>query len=242
MKRIWILKVPMILLLIISLSGLAHAGDDQRSWVLVSLGVNGLAMDDINNTDFRWHEDSPDGFGLGEVTAGMALSFGIGYDLSPAISYGLIWEHQYATTKGTDQDLTADVNLAADNFLGRMEYRFLRKEKWRLGLAGSLGYMVVGGEINKTTSGASYGDSDLSGNTWAFEGMAIVDIVVGKSSTLQISGGWREAKVKSFKNASAPVLKDDGSDMSLDYSGFTARVGLKYSFGSSEYQTTPDIK
>ncbi len=240
MKKPWFFVVMMTLVLVGSQVNSSVADDGQGSWVLVALGINGLAMDGINNTDFRWHEES-DGFGLSDVNSGMSLSFGLGYDLSAAFSYGLIWEHQYASTSGTDQELKADVNLASDNFLGRMDYRFLRKDKWRLGVAGSLGYMVVGGEVNKTTSGASYGESELTGNTWAFEGMVIVDVVVGESSILQISGGWRDAFVKSFKNGSATVFKDNGDNMSLDYSGFTARVGLKYVFGSSADQSSPDI-
>ncbi len=213
----------------------------EGSWFQVSFGVNGMAMDDINQADFRWHEDSPDGFNLDKVNSGLALSLGVGYDLSPLLNYGLFWEHQYASTKGTDMEIEADVNLAADIFTGRMGLNFIRQEKWRLGVVGSLGFLVAGGDVNQTTSGASYGQKDLSGNCMVFEGMANLDIQVSESSILELTGGWRLADVESFKYGSAPALKADGSDMSLDYSGFTARVGLKYRFGTLEKQTTPEI-
>ncbi len=237
-----LLTISTILVLVLGVTTNAAAAEGEGSWFQVSLGYLGMAMDDINEADFRWHDDSPDGFNLGKMNSGMALSFGLGYDMSPSLGYGLFWEHQYASTSGTDGDLTADVNLAADTFSGRLNYNFVTQKSWRLGLAGSLGYLVVGGDVNKTTSGASFGETDLAGNTWALEGMAVLEFVVGESSTLQVTAGWRDAKVTSFRSGSATVVKDDGQDMSLDYTGFTARVGWKYRFGSLDDQTVPDIK
>jgi hypothetical protein len=225
--------ITLTLILVLAVGSSSFAEESQGSWVQVNLGVNGMAMNDINETDFRWHEDSPDGFNLDDVNSGMALSFGIGYDLSPLVSYGAFWEHQYASTSGMDQDMKAEVNLAADIFSGRLNLNFIRKEKWRFGVGGSMGFLVAGGDVNKTTAGASYGQSDLSGDCWAFEGMANLDIVAGESTVVQITGGWRLAEVSSFKNGKVPVLTPDGEDMSLDYTGFTARVGLKYRLGGS---------
>lgn len=229
------------LISLLAISSQSFAAEGTGSWVQVSLGLNGMAMDDINETDFRWHEDSPDGFNLGEVNSGTALSFGVGYDMSPLVGYGLFWEHQYASTDGMDQEMKADVNLAADIFTGRLNLNFLRRSHWRLGVAGSLGFLVVGGSVDKTTDGASYGKTDLSGNCWALEGMANLEIVVGESTIVQVTTGWRQADVSSFKNASATVSTPDGGDMSMDYSGLTLRVGMKYRFGSMAEQTTPDI-
>ncbi len=235
------LLVLLLVLLALPTASAAIAAEGVGSWVQVSLGVNGMAMDDINEADFRWHEESPDGFNLNEINSGMALSFGVGYDMSPAIGYGFFWEHQYASSNGMDQEMEADVNLAADIFSGRVNFNFIRKEKWRLGVAGSMGFLVAGGDVNKTTAGASYGSSDLSGNCMTFEGMANLEIITGGGSIVQINGGWRQAEVTSFKNGSAPVQKPDGENMSLDYSGFTARVGLKFRFGDMADQTVQDI-
>jgi len=229
------------LILILAVGAPSFSAEGVGSWFQVSLGVNGMAMDDINETDFRWHEDSPDGFNLNEVNSGMALSFGFGYDMSPLVGYGLFWEHQYASTNGMDQEMEADVNLAADIFTGRLNLNFIRKENWRLGVAGSMGFLVAGGDVNKTTAGASYGTSELSGDCMTFEGMACLEIVTGGGTIVQITGGWRLAEVESFKNGKSPVLKPDGEDMSLDYSGFTARVGMKLRFGDMGDQTAPDI-
>lgn len=233
--------VILTLAMMLGVASAALAVDEEGTWFQVSLGFHGMAMDDLNNTDFRWHEDSPDGFNLDKLNSGMALSFGIGYDMSPLVTYGLFWEHQYASTSGTDQDIKADVNLAADIFTGRLGLNFLRKEKWRLGVAGAMGFLVSGGEVNKTTAGASYGQTDLSGNCMTIEGMANLDISMNETSIIQITGGWRLANVESFKYGGAPALGDDGQEMSLDYSGFTARVGIKYRFGSADEQTAPEI-
>ncbi len=240
MSRSLILALSATVFLILGTTTTVAAAEGEGSWFQVSLGYHGMAMDDINEADFRWHDES-DGFDLDDVNSGMALAFGFGYDLSPSLGYGLFWEHQYASTSGQDGELIADVNLAADIFSGRVNYNFIKQENWRLGVAGSLGYLVVGGDVNKTTSGASYGKSELKGNTWALEGMALLEFALGGSSTLQVTAGWRDAKVKSFKNDNAPVKKDNGDDLTIDYTGFTARVGYKIRFGSLDDQTVPDI-
>ncbi|MCP4290919.1 MAG: outer membrane beta-barrel protein [bacterium] len=245
-KTINLILVPPVLLLglfftIFLQTEQANAREGEGPWFQVSLGYNGMAMQDINETDFRWHEDS-DGFDLDDVTGGMALSFGLGYDMSKSYGYGLFWEHQYGSTSGTDVEMKADVNLRADIFAGRLNYNFITNDQWRFGVAGALGFLVVNGNVNKTTSGASYGKSELTGQTWSLEGMGIVEFSVGEKSLIQLTAGWREANVKSFKNASATVFKPDGQKMSMDYTGFTARVGYKIRFGSLSGQTVPDIQ
>ncbi len=242
MKRTWVPVLLSVLAVVIGTVDLGFAAEGKGSWFQVSLGYHGLAMGDINEADFRWHEDSPDGFDLNDLNSGMALSFGLGFDMSNSLGYGLFWEHQYASTSGTDQELTADVNLAADSFIGRLNFNFIKQKNWRLGVAGALGYLVVGGDVNKTTDGASYGQTDLTGNTWSFEGMGLFEFVVGKSSMLQVTVGWREATVESFKNGTATVFKENGENMHIDYTGFTTRVGWKLRFGSMDTQTAPSIK
>jgi hypothetical protein len=241
MKTKICLMTLLCLVLIVWTSGVQAAAVGEGSWVQVSLGLHGMAMDDINKTDFRWHEDSANGFDLKELSSGMALSFGIGYDMSPALGYGFFWEHQYAKTDGQDQEIKADVNLGANIFAGRVNYNFIRSEKWRLGLAGSLGYLATSGNVKISTDGVNYGDTAIKGSGWSLEGMAIVEFVAGESTIVQVTGGWRQAEVKSFKNGGATAKLPDGSDMTLDYTGFTARVGLKYRFGNLDEQVTHDI-
>ncbi len=114
MKTIHLLLCSLVFLVVMAQPLQAEEG--VGSWFQVSLGLHGMAMDDINKTEFRWHEDSPNGFDLKDISTGMALSFGVGYDISEVVGYGLFWEHQYASTKGNDQGMEADVNLAADIF------------------------------------------------------------------------------------------------------------------------------
>ncbi len=71
--------------------------------------------------------------------------------------------------------------------------------------------------------------------------MLQVEIVIGEKTRLQVNGGYRQAKVDKFKNGGKYAVGPDGNELSLDYSGFTTRVGLKYRFGDVQDQTTPDI-
>jgi|GEM_PF-1310260 len=231
------------LLIILMLATPVGAATGLGPWISAGVGLNGLAMDDINKADLRWYEPSPTGFDLPDITSGMMLSFGVGYDMSPVVGYGFYYEHQYASTKGTDVDVDGNLNLGANIFTGRVTARFIRRESVLLGVSGGLGYLATSGNTKVTRSGINYGEQKIKGSGFSIEGGLLGEIKLADKTLLDITVGYRYAKVDEFKLDGAPVYNEDGSRMSLDYSGVTARVGIKYRFGSGEgvQETRPDI-
>jgi len=82
------LKIPaMIVMVLLLLTGgavQALAG----GWFKAAAGMSGMAMDDINNADFRFYDNTPDGYDFPDLDSGFSLSFHLGYDLSRDFSLG----------------------------------------------------------------------------------------------------------------------------------------------------------
>lgn len=227
------LKIPAILaltfLLVAGGAGSAWAG----SWVKVAVGMSGMGMDDINNQNFSFYEFTPDGFDLPDLKSGFSLSFHLGYDLSRDFSLGFSWDHQYARVSGTDEDVTGHLNVDANFFMGHLYWRPLRTEKWEFGAAAGLGLVLPSGQVRVTGSNnVNYGQDDLTGSSsLALEFMALVDFSLSNRSAIEVTAGWRDATIKEFRVAGATVLKEDGTNMELDYTGFIVKAGFKYMFG-----------
>lgn len=224
----WVLALTVLALL-------ACSADQVRagSWFKVAAGFSGMAMDDINNADFRFYEPSEGGYDFPPLNSGFSLSFHLGYDLSPAFALGFSWDRQYARVKGTDVDVTADLDLDANFFMTHGYWTPLRTGKWKIGAAAGLGLVFTDGKVKTTGSNnVSYGEGETSGSSsLALEGLALVNYAFKESTSLEVTFGWRSAVIDEFEYASAPAVKEDGSNLELDYTGYILKAGVKFIFG-----------
>jgi len=212
------------------------------TWGRFAMGVSGLAMDDINNNTYSFYDFTLDGYNLPDINNGFAMSFSLGYDLSPTVGLGFEWERQYAGTKGTDVDVTADLDLDANLFLGRLYWRPIRGRSWKVGATVATGPIFSDGKVDVYRgSSVSYGESELSGSSFSFEGTALVDYRLTPAVMIQLTAGWRLAKIDEFKHNKAPVYNEDGSRTSLDYTGYVVKLGVVYYFGGRDLETDPDL-
>jgi len=223
---------PSPLFLLVSLAVLAFpAAATAGGWARVGGGLAGMAMDDINNSDFRFYDDTINGYAFPDVGAGFLLDLALGNDLRPDLGFGFHWDRQWARVKGNDGGVDGTIGLNANAFMGRVQWRPLRGERWRLGLVAGLGPMFTDGFTEISRGTVYYGKTDLTGHTWAFDASLSWDLLVSARTRLQVWGGWRRAKIGDVRHGGAPVLKEDGSPLSLDYSGWLARAGLVFGFG-----------
>ena len=221
--------VVLVILFLAGGAGPARAG----GWFKAAAGLSGMAMDDINDADFRFYDNTPDGYNFPNLDSGFSLSFHLGYDLSPDFSLGFSWDRQYARAEGIDKDITANLNLDVNFFMGHLYWRPLRTEKWQFGAVAGMGLVFPDGKVKMTGSNnVNYGEGDITGSSGlALEIMGLVDFSVGERSIIEVTVGWRDATIKKFQAQGAPVRKEDGSDMSLDYTGYIFKAGYKYIFG-----------
>ena len=227
------LKIPAILVM----TALLVAGGPEQAraggWFKAAAGVSGMAMDDFNNSDFRFYQNTPDGYDFPQLNSGFSFSLHLGYDLSPDFSLGFSWDKQYARAEGTDRDVTAKIDLDANFFMAHLYWRPLVTGKWEFGAAAGMGLAFPDGSVKMTgANNVNYGQSDITGSSgFALELMGLADFSVGKSSVIEVTVGWRDADINEIKLQGAPVLKDNGTNLVLDYAGYIVKVGYKFIYG-----------
>ena len=221
------LLVVSLVAVLVLLAGQALAGG---TWFKGELGYNGLAMDDVNESEFYFFEYT-EGFDMEDVGGGFMMGLHLGYDLDPKWGIGFSWDRQWAGTKGYDQDVEGQLDLDANFWMTRVYWTPVRNDRFALGLAAGLGPFFADGHVKITEGSVNYGQDETSGNDWATDAVVTVDYRLGRLTALQLSIGYRWAKMDEFKLASAPVTKDDGTNMTLDYTGYTVKLGWKAWFG-----------
>lgn len=227
------LKILVLMVLVVALG--AGWADSARAggWFKAAAGVSGMAMDDINNGDFRFYDYTADGFDFPTLNSGFSFSLHLGHDLSPVFDLGFSWERQSAGVEGTDQDVTAKLDLDSNFFMSHLYWTPLKKGSWEFGAAVGLGLVFPAGHVKVTgTDNVNYGEDDITGSSGlAVELMGLIDFALSDRSIIEVTIGWRDATIKDVKVGSRPVTNEDGSALALDYTGYTLKAGYKYLFG-----------
>ncbi len=207
-------------------------------WFKVAGGVSGMAMDDINEGDFSFYDESTNGYNFPALDSGFSLSFHFGYDISPELALGFSWDNQYARVEGTDVDITADLNLDANLFMTHLYWTPLRTGRWAIGGAAGLGLIFPVGDVKVTgENNVNWGQGEITGSSGlALEAMGLAEFAMGESTSLELTVGWRDATVDDFKVENRPVLKEDGTPIALDYTGYIVKLGFKFMFGGDGSQ------
>jgi len=226
-KRRFLLFPLFTLMVLLMVPATASAG---AFWFRAAGGVADMAMEDINDQDFGWYEDSPAGFDMPDVGTGFFFDLAVGGDIQPGLAAGFHWDRQYAGTEGNDQGVEGNLNLNASFFMARVEWRPVRKDKIFAGLSGGMGPFSTTGNARVQQGSVDYGKQELSGSSWAFDTAALFDYKMGKNSYLHVAAGYRWAKIDEFKVGGRPALKDDDTFMALDYTGWTLRAGVTWVF------------
>jgi len=210
-------------------------------WFKVAAGSSGMAMDDINNGTVRFYDTSIDGFNFPDLDSGFSLSFHLGNDISERWAFGFSWDIQHAHVKGTDVDVTANMKLDADIFMGHFFWTPVRGQKFSLGAAAGMGFLAAGGTVSVDQGSVHRGQDKTSGSSLATEVMGTAEYALSGNKALQLTAGWRVAKVDKVKFVGATAVKEDGSNLELDYTGYTLKLGVIWRFGAGPGGTGPNI-
>ena len=236
--RGWPLRTAAVAALILLTAVPAWAGG---MWVKVAGGISGLAMDDINNGDFRFHDTSIHGYNFPDVDSGLSLSLHLGNDISEKWSFGFSWDRQHAHVSGTDIDVTATLKLDADFFMGHLYWTPVHSGSFSLGAAAGVGFVAANGVARIEQDTVSYGQADTGGTDFAGEVLGTLEFALGGGKGLQVTAGWRLAEIGDVSLDGTTVLKEDGSNLTLDYSGYTLKAGVVWRFGAGTGGQVPDI-
>ncbi len=232
----WRILYPVLILSLIATPVLAGG-----MWFKAAAGVSGLAMDDINHGTFKFYDTSIDGFNFPDVDSGFSLSFHLGNDISDRWAFGFSWDIQHAHVKGTDVDVTADMKLDANIFMGHLYWTPVRGRRFSLGAGAGAGFIAANGTVDVEQGNVSYGEGETSGTELAFELMGTAEYVLSGNKALQLTAGWRVAEVGKVKFEGSTALKEDGSNLALDYTGYTLKLGVIWRFGAGPGGAGEDI-
>lgn len=211
-------------------------------WFKIAGGVSGLAMDDVNDGDFRFYDTSETGYDLPELTSGFSLSFHMGSQINRDWAMGFSWDIQHAHTSGTDVDVEANLKLDADIFMAHFYWTPLQGKTMRVGLAAGVGFVSADGVVDITRGSTNFGKGETSGTNLAYELMSVFEYALSDTKGLQLTAGWRDATVEKVQIQGRTATNADGSDLELDYSGYTLKLGMIWRFGDSSGGAGGDIK
>ncbi len=213
---------------LLSTAGPAHAGG---MWFKIAGGLSDMAMGDINDGTFRFYDTSPDGYNLPDVKPGFSLSFHLGNQISEKWAFGFSWDIQHAHVSGTDVDVTAELKLDANVFMGHFYWTPMQKKKFSLGAGAGLGFIAGNGVVKEERGTVNYGSGETSGTDLAAEVMGTAEYALSGNKGLQLTAGWRLAEISKVKFEGSTAVKEDGSNLALDYTGITLKLGLIWRFG-----------
>jgi len=195
-----------------------------KPWLGISGGISTYEMGDVNS-----QIGDIDLTNLDEIGNGFAFGIHGGIAISPMITVGAGYEFLTAGTSADNLASQFDYNLPAHAFRGGIELRAPTPGPLKLGAGASAGMVSSAGDVVLSLAGLNDVVGSVSGSGPMFEGYAVADLWFSPIMALSPAVGYRHAKISEVKLDGTTVQNPDGSDYSLDYSGYFMRLSLKIS-------------
>jgi hypothetical protein len=196
-----------------------------RPWLGISGSVNTYEMNDVNaqirEIDLNNLDEIGDGFAFG-LHAGLSMS----PLLNVVVGYGFLT----ARTEVGGVASQFDYNLPAHAFQAGLELRAPTPGPFKLGVGVAAGMVSSAGDLVLAVAGVGDLVGEISGSGPLFEGYAVADFWFSPIMALSPSVGYRYAKISEVKVNGTTLYNLDGSEYSLDYSGYFARLTFKIGF------------
>jgi hypothetical protein len=220
-------KIAMLCALALILPASDAAGLPLKPWLGVSGSINTYEMGDLNSRISDISLTSID-----EIGKGFAFGVHGGVAVSPMLMVGAGYEFLTAGSDISGLPEQFDFNLPAHAFRGGIELRAPTPGPLKLGAGASVGRVSAAGDVLAAGLGAEFENlvGEISGSGPLFEGYAVADIWFSPMMALSPAVGYRYAKISEVKVDGTTFINPlDGSEYSLDYSGYYMRLTLKLS-------------
>jgi len=203
----------------------------------VHAGYSEYAMTDVNQ-DLITHSINEvilggSGFALKEIHGG--ISFGAGLRFKPVKHVSLAVDYDRLTAKTHLSLFTVDFNVQAPAhaLTGSAIYWFPSSTRVHGGVGAGGGDYWSDGSCAVDTSGVGL-TVPMKGSGPGFHGMGLIDYQISPNVHFEGSAGFRWAETTDLEIEGEKAVTADGSPATLDWSGFTTRAGLTFSFGEGE--------
>jgi hypothetical protein len=202
----------------------AHALNE-RVWLMLNGGAGTYTMSDLN-TELD-AANAANGSSFQRVEDGTQFGGAFGCETAGKWNLGLGMDRLAASTRTSDASGALEFGFGANvwRFFGEYALRPIGQSTvfvgGAIGLVQESGKMIVSQpgyapEKYKINGKGPSFEAHVGGNWWATP-------LFGLTATI----GYRHARVKEVKVDGIPFIMSNGETMSLDFSGPTARVGIK---------------
>ena len=208
----------------------AHALNE-RAWLMVNGGGGTYAMSDLNaEIDAVNAAYAGTGWSFTHVEQGHSFGGAMGFETGGHWNFGLGFDRLDANTKASDANGALEYRFGANNWRLFGEYAFRPIGRSTFFVGGALGIVQESGKLIESTPGYSPLEYKLHGSDPSFEGHVGANWWATPQFGITATIGYRHARVNEVKigeDPSVPLIMSNGEAMSLDFSGPSARLGIK---------------
>jgi hypothetical protein len=208
----------------------AHALNE-RVWLMVNGGGGTYAMSDLNTEiDAANATYAGTGWSFQHVDQGRLFGGAMGFETAGHWNFGLGFDRLEASTKASDASGALEYRIGANNWRLFGEYALRPVGRSTFFFGGAVGIVQESGKMIESATGYAPAEYKLHGSDPSFEGHVGGNWWATPQFAITATIGYRVAKVKEVQvgeDPPVPMIMSNGEVMSLDFSGPSARLGIK---------------
>lgn len=223
MKRaLFLLSLVFVLALVFASTTFAQSGVD--FWLGAAVGYNGYKMTDVNDEINAIADIAV--LDADEINGGFGAQGELGVRINSRWILGVGIKRLSGSSTLSDAYASLEYSFPANAYYGLVGISFPATPKFNYGAIASIGSINSAGKITIGELGYGSISADVEGNGTYFEGKAFFSLEIERHFSLVPALGYRIAKINEIKIGGGKVVNEDGSNYTLDYSGYTVQIGI----------------
>ena len=219
-------------ILILTVAGMmvplaAHALNEQV-WLTINGGAGTYVMSDLNaEIDAVNAANAGTGWSYARVERGRLFGLAMGFETAGSWNFGLGVDRLDAKTRASDASGALEYRFGANNWRLFGEYALQPVGNSTFFVGAGVGIIQENGKVIESAAGYPPAEYKLGGSDLSYEGYIGGNLWLTPQIGVIATAGYRYAKVKEVTFDGGPFIMSNGESMSLDFSGPSARVGIK---------------
>lgn len=219
-------------ILILTLGGMtiplaAHALNEQV-WLVLNGGGGTYVMSDLNaEIDAVNAANAGTGWSYPRVERGRSFGLAMGFETAGQWNFGVGVDRLDASTRASDASGALEYRFGANNWRLFGEYALQPVGSSTFFVGVGVGIIQENGKVIESASGSAPLEYKLGGSDPSYEGYIGGNLWFTPQFGVTATAGYRYARVKEVTIDGYPFIMSNGEAMSLDFSGPSARIGIK---------------
>jgi hypothetical protein len=205
----------------------AHALNEQV-WLMVNGGGGTYMMSDLNaEIDAVNAANAGTGWSFPRVERGRSLGLAMGFETASQWNFGVGVDRLDASTKASDASGALEYKFGANNWRLFGEYALQPVGNSTFFVGIGVGMIMESGKLIESASGSAPVEYKIGGSDPSYEGYVGGNVWITPQIAVTATAGYRYARVKEIHVEGVPFIMSNGEVMSLDFTGPSARLGIK---------------